>query len=272
MRIFLIGNSFSSNATQYLPDQKAEAGRDLQIGYARIGGASLKLHWDNHQTNAEYDGLTLRQLLQSEAWDVVSLQQALIDSAYPESYQPYAQNLRDLIAEIRPDARLVWHQTWAYRADAEQFSRVSEAEHAQSQQEMWEKSRAAYCAIAAEMNAPLVPVGDAFWNINSDPHWPSPRDANFDFVNPTYPEEPAQPNSLHVGFHWFPSVDGTWKIGHDPAHASTAGCYLGALVWYGFLFGESPEHLAYVPDGVPAAFASHLRRVAWQVVQSTSPH
>ena len=269
MRIFLIGNSFSGNATQYLPDLAREAGHELQIGYARIGGCSLKLHWENHQSDATYDGQTLRQLLQNQKWDVVSLQQASMDSADASSYQPYAQNLRDLIEEIQPQARLVWHQTWAYRADAAQFGRVSPTQHAQSQQEMWAKSRAAYHAIAAEMNAPLVPVGDAFWAVNSDPNWPSPRDANFSFDNPIYPAEPAQPNSLHRGFHWYPGDDGTWKIGHDPAHANEAGCYLGALVWYGCLFG-SPENLTFTPDEVPADFASHLRHVAWQTVQQNA--
>ncbi|MDO8545625.1 MAG: hypothetical protein Q7S40_34715 [Opitutaceae bacterium] len=61
------------------------------------------------------------------------------------------------------------------------------------------------------------------------------------------------------------------KLGKDANHANAAGEYLGALVWYGFLFDESPEKLAFVPAGVDVAFAAHLRQVAWQIVRETAP-
>ena len=46
-----------------------------------------------------------------------------------------------------------------------------------------------------------------------------------------------------------------------------AGQYLGGLVWYGCLFRESTENLAFVPPGLSPEVAAHLRKVAWQVVQ-----
>mgnify|MGYP001607126144 CR=1 FL=1 len=61
------------------------------------------------------------------------------------------------------------------------------------------------------------------------------------------------------------------NLGQDANHANVAGEYLGALVWYGFLFDESPEKVAFVPSGIAPEFAAHLRQVAWQVVQETAP-
>ena len=47
LRLFLIGNSFSQNATRYLPQLSKEAGHELVIGRAEIGGSSLQRHWDH---------------------------------------------------------------------------------------------------------------------------------------------------------------------------------------------------------------------------------
>lgn len=65
-----------------------------------------------------------------------------------------------------------------------------------------------------------------------------------------------------VGYRWTNDK----KLGFDSHHANEAGCYLGALVWYGFLFGESPNSLSFVPKEVSADFASHLKKVADEVV------
>ena len=274
LRVFTIGNSFASNATQFLPELARDGGHPLEIGGARIGGCSLQKHWELVEAavapdspEKPYEGRNLREWLTQSDWDIVTLQQASIDSSCEESYQPYAQKLWDFVDELQPRAEIVWHQTWAYHARTPLFGRVDSGRHAQSQREMWEKSRAAYHAVAARTSARIIPVGDAFWQVNSDPNWPLPDDANFDSQSAQHPALPAQPNSLHRGVHWFLSDDGNWKVGFDGAHANDAGCYLGALVWYGWLFGESPENLTWAPPDVPDDFAAYLRRVAWERVQ-----
>ena len=115
--------------------------------------------------------------------------------------------------------------------------------------------------MAALNGARVIPVGDAFWAVNSDPNWSDSPQTNFDYEAGILP---TQLFSLHRGFHFYPAQDGTQKIGFDGAHASDAGCYLGALVWYNFLFGVSPENLTWAPLTVPDGFANHLRRVAAQ--------
>src|SRR5690606_22556005 len=127
---------------------------------------------------------------------------------------------------------------------------------------MWENSRGAYHTIAKELGIRIIPNGDAFWTVSSDPQWGYKKDPNFDFANPVAPALPDQTNSLHTGYRWSKE-----KFAFDANHANEAGCYLGGLVWYGFLFGESPEKLTFVPPGVPADFAAHLRKVAAQTLQ-----
>lgn len=158
------------------------------------------------------------------------------------------------------------HQTWAYRADAAKFGQTPSGKNAATQREMWEKSRAAYRQLAGEFHARLLPVGDAFWRVDSDPRWGFKPDATFDEKAARYPELPAQTHSLHVGYRWTPAK----KLGKDANHANVAGEYLGALVWYGVLFHESPEHVAFVPAGLPPDFAAHLRQVAAEVVRETT--
>jgi len=272
MRIFIIGNSFSGNATRYLPQLAEEGEHQLEIGHAEIGGCSLERHWNaiaasaNGDDNADrYDGKSLRELLQAGEWDLVTMQQASILSASVSSYQPYANQLHDFVKTLAPNAEVILHQTWAYRVDSPFFSEIGEGQSAQKQREMYEKSREAYHTIASEMGLRLIPTGDAFWIADNDPNWKYQPDTSFDFEHPVFPNLPDQTNSLYVGYHW--NEDGQLII--DPKHATPAGEYLGALVWYGFLFGESPEKLTFAPEELSAPFAAHLRSVAAQALQTS---
>jgi hypothetical protein len=271
VRLFVIGNSFSQNATRYLPQLAKEGGQELVIGRAELGGHSLKQHWSYVEANdanpddpkgKPYGGKSLRELLSQGQWDIVTIQQYSLLSSDIETYRPYAQKLRDFIKTLQPKAEVVVHQTWAYRSDAKTFGKTTK-----TQQEMWEKSHAAYYTVAGELGLRVIPSGDAFWKITTDPKWVYKKDPNFDFDKPVSPALPDQTNSLNVGYSWSKAGD---KFNFDANHANAAGCYLGALVWYGFLFGESPEKLTFVPPGVPADFAAQLRKVAWQTLQETA--
>jgi len=275
VRLFVIGNSFSGNATRYLPQLAKEGGHELVMRRAELGGCSLQRHWNlveaaeanpDDPKNKPYGGKSLRELLSSGTWDIVTIQQYSLLSGDVETYRPYAQKLRDFVKKLQPQAEVVVHQTWAYRSDAKGFSHIGGGKRAQSNREMWEKSRAAYHTIAAELGARLIPTGDAFWSVTSDPQWEYKKDPKFDFAKPVYPALPDQTHSLHAGYGWKEKTTLTF----DANHANDAGCYLGALVWYGFLFNESPEKLTFAPPKVPAAFAAHLRQVAWRTVQQAT--
>ena len=48
----------------------------------------------------------------------------------------------------------------------------------------------------SDLGVRVIPVGDAFWRINSDPKWSYKPDATYDFKNPMYPMLPEQTNSI----------------------------------------------------------------------------
>jgi hypothetical protein len=275
VRLFVIGNSFSGNATRYLSKLAKAGGHELVIGQASLGGHQLKQHWsyvEANEANPEdpkgkpYSGKSLREKLAVDKWDVVTIQQYSLYSSDVETYRPYAQKLRDFIKTLQPQAEVVFHQTWAYRSDAKTFGQVAPNQKAQNQREMWEKSRAAYHTIAGELGLRLIPVGDAFWTVSSDPKWAYKKDPNFNFEKPTPPALPDQANSLHVGYSW--KDNGT--LAFDANHANAAGCYLAGLIWYGFLFNESPDKPTFAPPEVPTEFAAYLRAVATKTLQESA--
>lgn len=272
LHLFLIGNSFSQNATRYLPQLAEEGGHHLVIGRAEIGGCTLQKHWElaelaeanpNDPKGRPYNGKSLRMLLSQGTWNTITLQQYSLHSGNRETYEPYARKLYDYIKSLQPGAKVVLHQTWAYRADSKDFSQLTKDLFAKDEKEMWQKSRAAYRTIAQELGVRVIPVGDAFNSVSSDRKHAFRKDLKFDYTNPVYPALPDQANSLHRGYNW----DNNQKLIFDSHHANDAGCYLGALVWYTFLFGDSPENFKFVPATVSPEFAAYLKKVAKKVVK-----
>ena len=275
LRLFVVGNSFSNNATRYLPDLAKSGGHELILGKAQTGGCSFERHWNAVEASLAnptdpkariYGGKSLREHMGSDTWDVITIQQYSLHSTDPATYRPYAYKLHAHLKQLQPNAEIVVHQTWAYRVDAARFGQIAPGQHATSQREMWEKSRAAYHQLARDLRMRILPVGDAFWRVDSDPKWGFKPDPTFDEKTATHPALPKQTHSLHVGYRW----NAEKKLGKDANHANVAGEYLGALVWYGMLFKESPEKLAFVPPGIDADFGAHLRRVAAAVVREAA--
>lgn len=276
LRLFTVGNSFSQNATRFLPQLAQAGGHELIIGRAVKGGCSFQQHWDAVEawrTNPDdpkakiYGNKSLHEQLGTGPWDVITVQQYSLHSSDVTTYRPYAPKLVAHLKSLRPGAEVVLHQTWAYRGDADRFGLIAPKQNAANQREMYERSRGAYWEIAQELGLRVIPSGDAIWRVDSDAQWGFRRDSGFDPKTAVHPALPNQTHSLHVGYRWSAEK----KLTKDANHANAAGEYLGALVWYGFLFNESPEPLAFVPPGVDAAFAAHLRKVAWQIVRETAP-
>jgi hypothetical protein len=276
LRLFTVGNSFSENMTRCLPQLAREGGHELIIGKAVKGGCSFQQHWDAvvaWRANPDdpkakiYKGKSLQDQLGTTPWDVITVQQNSMNSSDPATYRPFAPELVAHLRALRPGAEVVLHQTWAYRVDADKFGLIAPKQNAANQREMYDRSRAAYWEIAGELGLRVIPAGDAMWRVGSDPVWGFKVDPAFDPKTAVHPALPTQTHSLHVGYRWSAAK----KLTKDTNHANAAGEYLGALVWYGLLFNESPEKLTFVHAGVDAAFAAHLRKVAWQIVQETAP-
>lgn len=273
VRFLMIGNSFSGNAIHYLSDLAEEAGFPLFTEQAAIGGASVQKHWSvvelaekepDNPDGKPYNGKSLKEVLTGKDWDIVSIQQVSILSGDTSTYHPYARNLYDLVKELQPEAQVVLHETWAYRIDSEDFTRIPGGKYATSSEEMYQNLRKAYHTIASELGIEVIPVGDAFWKVNSNRRWGYKEDTSFDRDKVIYPEIPVQENSLHSGYYWNRNKEFVF----DSHHANKAGCFLGSLVLYSYLSGQSPKKLEFTPEQVSEKFAKYLKKIAWSVTKN----
>lgn len=174
MKVLAIGNSFSEDAMRYLHGIAESEGESLKAVNLMIGGCPLSRHFINmnndaaaygFQFNGQPTGITvsIRQALQSDEWDVVTLQQVSHMSARYDSYQPYLQHLAEYVRYHAPKASLMLHQTWAY----EQGSQRLADQGYESRADMFSDIKAAYAKAAADLGGVgLIPSGEAFQNVD----------------------------------------------------------------------------------------------------------
>ena len=147
-KVFFIGNSYTDDTVAYLYDIAYAAGyRDVIVGAATIGSASIESHYNNavngqakytysktkdgKKTSSANQGF--RVMLQDEDWDTVILQEQSSRAGQPVYYDQNGR-LTGLIEYIRetmkaestaspadlpdgaekPEARIGWFMTWAY--------------------------------------------------------------------------------------------------------------------------------------------------------------
>ena len=263
IRLFMVGNSFSANATKYLEEIAKADGCKVVLGIANIGGGSMDDHWRGvreHQRDPEkgklYAGCSLEEMLKREEWDVVTIQQRSATSAKLGTYRPYAKYLYDFIKTNAPQAEIRMHQTWAYRADDVGYK------DGYLQADMHKAIRENFHTIAGELGVLIVPVGEAFAKVLTDPEWAFTRDSKFDYTNPVYPGLPDELRSLNVGAQW---KDGKFWV--DTHHASPLGEYLGSAVFFEALFGRSVVGNSYVPAGISAEDVAFFQRIAHDIVK-----
>jgi hypothetical protein len=304
VRLLAIGNSFSNNILNQLPALAQGGGKTLIYEHCMFGGARLEQHWarveaaERDPTDAKhlYQGKqgkwTLRDALVGQPWDVVTLQQYSFISHDPATYRPYADKLVALIRERAPQARIVMHQTWAYRSDDPRFVTIAKAQETEGNQaeaagtkgtpvdmrtstDMHRMVAAAYRSVAAELGLGLFPVGDAFAKVEADPVWGFKADLNWNPKLAVSPALPEQAGSLHGGWHWRSKngqpvldKDGKPVLGYDGHHANKSGEYLGACVWYEMLFRTSAVGNPYRPTGMSEQQARFLQETAHQVVEA----
>ena len=187
LRILAIGNSFSDDATQYLPDLLEAAGiHNVILGRLYIGGCTLERHCKEYETNGhEYVYLkstankweTIKKYkeghfmdgLGDEPWDIITMQQGSPKSGRWDSYDPWLGKLIEIVrAECpNPNATIVWHQTWAY---ARSYTNRSFANYAYDQQYMFDsiqicvdKARKQYGIDIVIPSGPAVQMLRATW-------------------------------------------------------------------------------------------------------------
>lgn len=179
LRILAIGNSFSDDATQYLPDLLEAAGiHNVILGRLYIGGCTLERHCKEFETNGhEYVYLkstnnkweTIKKYKQGsfmdgvgdEPWDIITMQQGSPKSGRWDSYDPWLGKLIEIVRAncSNPKAAIVWHQTWAY---ASSYTNRNFANYAYDQQYMFDSIQICVDKARKQFNVPVViPSGPA---------------------------------------------------------------------------------------------------------------
>ncbi|WP_051209019.1 DUF4886 domain-containing protein [Butyrivibrio sp. WCD3002] len=177
--ILAIGNSFSRDATAYLHDICENMGLSVHVVNLYIGGCSLERHWSNierderayqYQENGVITDryVSISEVLHSRSWDYIVTQQSSHDSGWFDTYEPFTGLMFDYLKKEVPGAKLCMQQTWAYEIDSDHgcFIRYN-----RDQQEMYNRSRANYHAIADKYNIQLIPCGDVIQNIRKHPEF-----------------------------------------------------------------------------------------------------
>lgn len=180
LKVLAIGNSFSNNTTNYLYDiAKAEGMTEVVIGRLYFGACSVERHARNARNNvAEYtyyknttgvweqtENFTLLQGLQDEDWDIITLQQSSGNSGLPGTYETCLDELIAYVNENKtnPDAKLLWHMTWAYQADSDH---KDFANYSNDQEKMYNSivQTVQLLILPNEAFAGVIPAGTAVQN------------------------------------------------------------------------------------------------------------
>ena len=229
---------------------------------------------------------SLRQALEAEKWDYVTIQQLSNNSYKFETFEPFAGDIVAYVRKYAPTAEIVIHQTWAYREDCPLYKDGFD------QQKMFDGLVDAYNQLAQKYSLRVVPVGAAMQEARKLPRWTFKfPDPNFNYKEPLPGTKPEQVGSLNVGWTVKKTMveekipvpaTGTESGGVltkpaakkveklvaslDFKHCNADGRYLGASVFYGFLFGEKVAANTYVPQGMKPEDAAVLRGIADQVL------
>ena len=216
MKLLSIGNSFSVDAHRWLHDIAVAHGVELYNVNLYIGGCSLMRHWNNAVENkAAYDlyiygvsverKISIADALAMDNWDVVTVQQASPVSGKPSSYEPYLSNLVGLIRQTNPQAKVYFHQTWAYELDAPTQNFLN---YDRDQRKMYECIVQTTEKEARSIDADLIPSGQVIQYLRENVK-------EFDYAN------------------------GGLSLNRDGHHLSLDyGRYTAGATWFATLFGE----------------------------------
>ncbi len=273
VRLLTIGNSFAANALTYLPAIAASAqGLRLEIGRANLGGCTLEKHWNlsvytekqpeykPYAPSPDQPRATLQESLVAQPWDFVTLQQASPKSWQRRSFEPFLGQLHAMVALLAPQAEILLHQTWAYRADAPYL-----AEKGLTQQAMFAHIRANFDHFGALYGCRVLPAGEAVQRARETPGhlfaWPDPA---YDYVTPRPPALPNQEHSLNAGWFWAvrETPDGMPELRKDVIHLNAAGCFLIGCLWFECLTELSIHDAPFQPPELTPEYAAFLRDVA----------
>ena len=287
LRVLTIGNSFSASVSRNLPWLVASVPdcRIILTG-AQIGGCSLERHWKEWQTAekdpehkpysvVEIDSANLpprakgvrgnvNSLVKNNRYDIITIQQSSATGWKYETFQPYADNLIAELRRYQPQAEIVIHQTWSYRADSPRLKAWNI-----TNDEMYRHLEAAYRQLAEAYGFRMIPCGYAVQIFRAK------TPVKFQAPDTKLLEEKkiASPHAYEgevVGFHRWSRKRKTSKyyLLCDSHHLNPHGEYLQSAVWFSFLFGRPATDIKYVPKGMTPEQAKFLLECAQEAVST----
>ena len=169
MKVLSIGNSFSQDAHEMLHALAGANGVELDSTNLYIGGCKLQTHWENIESNStDYDleinaekeirKISIEEALTLEEWDVITLQQASAQSQMFSTYTPYLENIAKYLREKCPNAKILFHQTWAYEND---YFKDNPRENTTKQKGMYNNILLASQKASEAIDAPIIRAGVA---------------------------------------------------------------------------------------------------------------
>jgi hypothetical protein len=231
LKILMIGNSYSDDTAEYLPEIAKDFDFDeVEFGVLYIGGCNIQKHYENSQTG--YKGYEFRYYqngawtkkygneLKSleygvtfKDWDYITLQQSSVQSGVVSSY---GESLDKLITYVKQTAtnvnmQLIWNMTWAYAND---YSSMQKNGYS-NQISMYNLiANAVETKIATNMNfVAISPAGTAVQNART-------------------------------------SILGD-TLNRDGTHLTyDVGRYIAAMSMFCSLTGYTVDDITYVPDGL----------------------
>lgn len=243
MKILSIGNSFSEDAQAYLHALAEQRGIDLTTVNLAIGGCSLQTHWENvQQNNANYlygvNGgawaeqlVTVEEILTTQHFDAITLQQVSGFSGQYETYQPYLNELAAYVREKQPGADLYFQRTWAYEIDSPHGHFPF---YDCNQRKMYQALCEASAQACLVTGATLIPAGDVIQTLRETV-------PAFDYAN------------------------GGESLCRDSFHMSvTYGRYAVALCWLATLTGKRVQPMPFMD--LDEALLAEIARVVNEVV------
>ena len=175
MNILSIGNSFSQDSHRYLAEIAKKDGQEIKTVNLLIGGCTLRTHYinmleDKKAYSLVFNGMnvglavTMKDVLSSDEWDVITFQQASHFSGFEDTYTPYLQELVAYAKKYNPKAKIYIHQTWVY-TDAEAITKRGY----ESPEHMFASLKDCYKKAVKLIKADgLIPSGEVMWKAHKD--------------------------------------------------------------------------------------------------------
>lgn len=130
LKILAIGNSFTNNATYFMPWFVNQLNEDsVCVAKLTRTGCTLSMHWGYHLENKpEYEFYysdegdwkltainTIDMALTVFDWDIIIIQQASGMAGDYSTFQPALEYLVGHFRATNPNVKVAWHYTWPYK-------------------------------------------------------------------------------------------------------------------------------------------------------------